>query len=126
MTGSLSSVAMARTVPPLAVPSSLVRTMPVTCAASVKRRALWGAVLACGGVRDEEGLVRGAGDEFCCGAAHLVQLFHEVGFGVEAAGGVDNQDLGASGFGGGAGVVECGAGVASLFCLDDLDVGALG
>src|SRR5438552_1090103 len=30
---------MARTMPPLAVPSSLVRTMPVTLAASVKRRA---------------------------------------------------------------------------------------
>ena len=66
------------------------------------------AVLACGRVHDEEGLVRCAGDEFFRGAAHLVELLHEVGLGVEAACGVDDEDLRASGFGGGAGVVERG------------------
>src|ERR1039458_3327572 len=38
-TGRLSSCAMATAMPPLAVPSSLVRTMPVTPADCVKRRA---------------------------------------------------------------------------------------
>ena len=55
MTGSLSSVAMARTIPPFAVPSSLVRR---------------------------------AGDEFFRGAAHLIELLHEIGLGVEASGSV--------------------------------------
>ena len=68
----------------------------------------------------------GAGNELFGGAAHLVELFHEVGFGVEAAGGVDDEDLGPAGFGGGAGVVEGGRGVATLLGFDDLDAGALG
>ena len=66
------------------------------------------------------------GTSFSRGAAHLVELFHEVGFGVETAGGVDDEDVGGAGFGGGACVVECGGGVAALLGFDDLDVGALG
>ena len=34
--------------------------------------------------------MRGSGDEFFRGATHLVELLHKVGFGVEAAGGVDD------------------------------------
>ncbi len=45
---------------------------------------------------------------------------------MEAAGGVDDEYLRVAGLGGGAGVVECGGGVAALLGLDDLDVGALG
>ncbi len=45
---------------------------------------------------------------------------------MEAAGGVDDEDVGVAGLGGGAGVVERGGGVAALFGFDDLDVGALG
>ncbi len=119
-------MAMARTMPPLAVPSSLVRTMPVTWAASVKSLACLQAVLASCRVHDEEGLMWGAGNQLGGGAAHLVQLFHQVGLGVEAAGGVDDEDLGGTGFGGGAGVVERGGGVAALPGLDDGDVGAGG
>ena len=52
--------------------------------------------------------MRSAGDKLFGGAAHLVELFHEVGLGVEAAGGVDDEDVGVAGFGGGAGVVEGG------------------
>ena len=66
------------------------------------------AVLAGCRVHDEEGLVGGAGDESLRGATHLVELLHEVGFGVEAAGGVDDEDLRAARLGGGAGVVEGG------------------
>ena len=76
------------------------------------------AVLAGGGVDDKQGLVRGAGDEARGGAAHLVELFHEVSFGVEAAGGVDEEDVGGAGLGGGAGVVERGGGIATLLGLD--------
>jgi hypothetical protein len=54
------------------------------------------AVLAGGGVHDEEGLVRRAGDEFFGGAAHLVELFHEVGLGVETACGIGDEDAGAA------------------------------
>ena len=97
----------------------------MTRAASVKRRACCEAVLAGGGVHDEEGLVGCAGDELLGGAAHLVELLHEVGLGVEAAGGVDDEDVGAARLGGGAGVVEGGGGIAALAGLDDVDAGAL-
>ncbi len=100
--------------------------MPVTRAASVKRRAWLQAVLAGGGVHDEQRLVGRAGDQLLGGAAHLVELLHQVGLGVEAAGGVDDEDLGAARLGGGAGVVERGGGVAALLGLDDLDAGACG
>ena len=84
------------------------------------------AVLSGGGVHDEEGLVGCAGDLFFGGAAHFTELFHEVGLGVEAAGGVDDEDLGGAGAGGGAGVVEGGGGVAALAGFDDGGVGAGG
>ena len=54
---------MATTMPPLAVPSSLVRTMPVTPADCGEVAGLLEAVLAGGGVHDEEDFVGGAGDE---------------------------------------------------------------
>ena len=60
------------------------------------------AILAGGCVHDEKGLVGGAGHELLGGAAHLVELLHQIGLGVEATGGVDDQDLGAAGFGGGS------------------------
>ena len=66
------------------------------------------AVLPGSGVHDEEGLVWGSGDEALGGAAHLVELLHEVGLGVEAACCVHDKDLRATGFGGGAGIVEGG------------------
>ena len=52
------------------------------------------AVLAGGGVHDEEDFVGRAGDEAGGGAAHLVELVHEAGLGVEAAGGVDDRARG--------------------------------
>src|SRR6202044_3403466 len=83
-------------------------------------------VLAGGCVDDEEGLVRSAGQEALGGAAHLVELLHEVGLGVEAAGGVDEKDASVAGLGGGEGVEERGGGIATLARLDEVDVGALG
>ena len=84
------------------------------------------AVLAGGGVDDEQRLVGRAGDEALGGAAHLVELLHQVGLGVEAAGGVDEEDAGGAGLGGGEGVEERGGGVAALAGLDEVDAGALG
>ena len=117
---------MARTMPPLAVPSSLVRDDAGDAGGLSEEASLGEAVLAGGRVHDEQRLVGRAGDEPFSGAAHLVELFHEVGLGVEAAGGVDEENACGAGFGGGAGVVERGGGIAALAGLDDLDAGALG
>ena len=84
------------------------------------------AVLAGGGVHDEEDFVRRAGDELCGGAAHFVELVHEAGFGVEAAGGVDDELGDVAGFGGAECVVEDGRGVAALAGLDHFDAAAAG
>src|ERR1044072_9204390 len=46
------------------------------------------AVLPGGGVQDQQDVVRSAGDDFAGGALHFFQFGHEVGFGVQAAGGV--------------------------------------
>ena len=70
--------------------------------------------------------MRGAGDELFGGAAHLVKFFHEVGPGVEASGGVYDEDVGAAGAGRGAGVVEGCGGVSALAGLDEGDLGAGG
>ena len=47
------------------------------------------SVLAGGGIHDQEDFVGRFGDETRCGAAHFVELIHQAGLGVEAAGGVD-------------------------------------
>ena len=94
-TGMPSSVWMANTMPPLAEPSSLVSTTPVTSTASVNCRGLGQAVLAGGGVDHEQhlGHVPGArlGDP-----AHLAQLLHQVDLGVQAPGGVGQHEVGAA------------------------------
>ncbi len=54
------------------------------------------AVLAGGGVEDEQHVVRRAGNYFGGGAFHFVQLGHQIGFGVQAAGGVHDDDIGAA------------------------------
>jgi hypothetical protein len=82
--------------------------------------------LACCRIHDEQHFVGRAGDEAGGGAAHLVELVHEAGFGVEAAGGVDVEIVDGAGFGGGDGVVEDGRGVAALASLDHFDAGARG
>ena len=100
--------------------------MPVTRAASVNRRAWVRPFWPVGRVHHEKGLVGSSGDQFCGSANHLVELFHEVGLGVETAGGIDDQNFGAAGFGGGTGVIECGRGIAALLGFDDGHAGAGG
>jgi len=90
---------MATAMPPLAVPSSLVRTMPVTPADWVKRRACWRPFWPVVASMTRRDFVGRAGETTGGGAAHLVELVHEAGFGVEAAGGVDVEVVYAAGFG---------------------------
>ncbi len=82
-------------------------------------------VLAGGGIDDEQGLVRRAGHLALGRATHLVELFHEVGFRVEAAGGIDEHEVGLAGFGGGERVEKGGGRIAALLGLDKVDAGAL-
>jgi hypothetical protein len=58
-------------------------------------------------------------------AVHLLELFHEVGLRVEAAGGIDDDDVGAGGFGGGEGIEDDGPGVGAGLMGDDADADAL-
>ena len=63
----------------------------------VERLRLGEAVLAGGGVEDEEGLDTAPGQPLVDDAADLGQLVHEVRLGVEAAGGVGDHDVGVAG-----------------------------
>src|SRR3989442_1159005 len=51
------------------------------------------AVLTGGSVHYQQHVVRRAGNEFCGGALHLLQFSHEVGLGVQPAGGVHNDSV---------------------------------
>ena len=111
LTGRSSWWRMAMTMPPLAVPSSLARKMPVTLDGLEEFLGLADGVLAGGGVEDEEDFVGGAGDLLVDDAADLGQLAHQVVLGLEAAGGVDDEDVELAGDGGVAGVEGDGGGV---------------
>ena len=99
--------------PPLAVPSSLVSTTPVTSTASANacawRRPFW-PVVASITISDSCGApvepLRGH-------AAHLRQLLHQVRVGVQAAGGVGDHHVGAARLGRGDRVEDDRAGVAA-------------
>ena len=91
--GMPSSCAIAIAMPPLALPSSFVRTSPVTSAACVKRRAccrpFWPVVasivssVSCGA----------PGEPLRDHAPHLGELLHQVLLRVQPAGGVDDHDV---------------------------------
>ena len=123
-TGRFSSCAMATAMPPLAVPSSLVSTMPVTPAACVNCRAWLQSVLAGGRVHHQQHLMGRAGNQFGRRAAHLVQFVHQAGFGVQAAGGIHNQLVDLACLGGGGRVVEHRRRIAAVAGLDHLHAGA--
>ena len=88
-TGRLSSRAMATAMPPLAVPSSLVSTNAGDSGGLREEPRLLQAILPGRRVHHQQNFVRRAGDQPGGSAAHLVQLVHQAGFGVQAAGGVD-------------------------------------
>jgi len=62
--GRPSSREIATTMPPLAVPSSFVRMMPVTATAEVNSTGLSKPVLSGGGVENQQNIVRRAGNHF--------------------------------------------------------------
>lgn len=72
---------------------------------------LFEAVLAGGGVKDEEDFVGGVGDDAGGGAAHLFEFGHKIFFVVKAAGGVDDDEIGFASAAGLEGVEDDGAGV---------------
>ena len=124
-TGNPSSREIATTTPPLAVPSSLVRTIPVTPADCVNWRAcckpFWPVVASI-----TSKVSWGApGTMRCGGAFHFFQFHHQVLLVVQAAGGVDDDVVGLAGGGGLQGVEQDGCGIASGFGLDHLGAGAL-
>ena len=109
--GSSSASSMAKTMPPLAVESSLVRTIPVRPDRLVEGLGLGEAVLAGRRVEHEDRLGLGAGQALVDDPADLGQLVHQVRAGVEPAGGVGDDEVGAAGHGRVERVVDDRAGV---------------
>ena len=70
--------------------------------------------------------MRRAGDKPPGGAAHLVQLLHQVGLGVQAARCIDDQHTGRARLGRGAGVVEGSRWIAARLRLDHRHAGPRG
>ena len=97
--------------PPLAVPSSLVRTSPLDVDRLREQLRLAQAVLAGGRVDGQQRLVRRVGDLLGDHAADLGELGHQVVLGVQPARGVDDHDVGAVAPRGGDRVVGDRAGI---------------
>ena len=75
------------------------------------------AILSGGRVEYQQHIVRRAGNYLGCGALHFFQLGHEIGFGVQATGGVHDHDIGVTRARGGERVENHGGGSAPDFCL---------
>ncbi len=125
-TGRPSSRTIATTIPPFAVPSSLVSTIPVTPAVAVNSRACVEAVLAGGGVHHEEDVVRRAGNYFRGRAAHFFEFGHEIRFRVQTSGGVHDDGVGVARARGGKRVENDGRGIGARLLVNQFGVRALG
>ena len=95
-TGMPSSPAIASAMPPFAVPSSFVSTMPSTGHGLGEELGLAQAVLAGRRVDREQRLVRRVGQLLVDHAADLRELGHQVVLGVQAPGGVDDDHVDAA------------------------------
>jgi len=82
----LTRAEMATTTPPLAVPSSFVRTMPVTPADCVNRRACLQSILTGVAFHDQQGLMRRSGNKFVEPCAAFSPFGHKACLGMQAAG----------------------------------------
>jgi len=122
-TGSPSAPATARTAPPLAEPSNLASTIPVTPTASVNTRA-W-AIAFCPVVEDQQTLYRRSGQLAREDAIDLLEFFHQVGLGVQAARGIHDQHVDASGPRRLAGIVDDGGRIGPRGVGDQIASGAL-
>lgn len=87
---------------------------------------LFYGVLSSAGIKDEEHFVGSVGHEFLHDLFDFAQFVHESDFVVEAASGVDDDDIGLFGDGGLEGVVGHGGGVGVHALLDDGDTYAVG
>ena len=92
-TGTFKPSSIAKTMPPFAVESSFVSTIPGQADSLVERLRLGEPVLAGGRVEDEQRLRLGAGKPLVDDAADLRQLVHQVRLGVEPPGGVGDDHV---------------------------------
>ena len=99
--------------------------MPVTRDGGSEFARLRKTVLSGGGVEDEQNIVRRAGNDFGGGALHFFELGHQIGFGVQASGGIDDDDVGGARLGSGHRVVNDRGGIGAGFLFDDFDAVAL-
>ena len=116
---------MATTTPPLAVPSSLVKHNAGDASRLREQPRLLQSVLAGGGVHHQQRLVRSAGDEALRGAAHLLQLRHQVALGVQSPGGIDDHVVDVSCLGGLQRIEQHRRRIAARLVLDDLNASAI-
>ncbi len=120
-----SSVSIANTMPPLAEPSSLVSTTPVTCGRVAELTGLGEAVLPGRGI-DHEQRLGDPPDTLLGDPAHLAQLLHQVRLGVQATGGVGEDEIDVLGRGPLDPVVDDGRRIAACLAPDELDTGPFG
>ena len=109
--GIFNSSVMPTMIPPLAVPSNLVRTIPVTPTGFVEEFCLRDGILTSGGVEDKKNLVRGPRAFSPDNPFHLLQLFHEIDFGVEPPGRINEDKIDISRLGSMDGVEGHGRGI---------------
>ena len=97
LTGMPSSVSMANTMPPLAEPSSLVSTTPVTSVGLARTRRAWVRPFCpvVASITSSTSVTRPGA--LLGHPAHLAQLLHQVRLGVQAAGGVGQHEVDVAG-----------------------------
>ena len=83
------------------------------------------AVLSSGGVENQEDIVRRAGDDFGGRAFHFVQLGHQIGFRVQASGGVHDDHVGGMSARGRDRVKDDGGGIGARFLFYDFHAGTV-
>ena len=124
--GIFSFCAMASTTPPLAVPSSLVTTRPVTPSPLLNSLGLRDRVLADGAVEHQQHLVRRAGIEPRQHALDLLELVHQMSLGVQPPRGVGDQDVDVARARGLQAIEDDGGGLGARLLGDDGHPIALG
>ena len=123
--GRPSSFWMATTMPPLLVPSSLVTTSPVSGTALLNSRAWFRAFMPVVASSTSNTSCGASGQLFADDPVQLLQFLHQVVFGVQASGGINEQVSRLARLGGGHGVVRDGGRVGAVSAGDDFDLEAL-
>ena len=110
---------MPMTLPPLAVPSSLVRKIPVIPGELEEFSRLNNRVLPDGGVENEEDFLGGAGYFAGDYPFYFFQFVHQAGIGVNPAGRIDQEQVKAASLEGLDGVKDDGGGVGAVLAPDN-------